>query len=66
MTKIPRVNIHECAGCGLCSIALSAVFRMAPEGQSEVYTYDKAEKAAIQKVMNDCPVGCVYWYDDGK
>ncbi len=66
MTKIPRVNIYECAGCGLCTIALSEVFRMAPEGRSEIYAPDKADKTAIQKVMNDCPVGAVFWYDDGK
>lgn len=66
MTKIPRVNTYECAGCALCTIALPEVFRMVPEGKSEVYAIDKAEKTAIQKVMNDCPVGCVHWYDNGK
>lgn len=66
MTKIPRVNSYECAGCGLCTFALSEVFRMTPEGISEVFAPEKAKKAAIQKVMDDCPVGAVHWYDDGK
>lgn len=66
MTKIPRINNYECAGCGLCTIALSEVFRMAPEGRSEVYAPNKAENTAIQKVIDNCPVGAVHWYDDGK
>jgi len=66
MTKIPRVNTFECTGCALCKYALPEVFRMTPEGISEVYASNKAEKTAIQKVMDDCPVSCVHWFDDGK
>ena len=66
MAKVPRVNPFECAGCALCTYALPEVFRLTPEGKSEVYGPDKAKKAVIQKVMDDCPVGAVHWFDDGK
>jgi ferredoxin len=66
MTKVPRVNVYECAGCALCTFALPEVFRMTPEGKSEVFAPDKASKVEIQEVMDDCPVGAVHWFDDGK
>ncbi len=63
MVKIPRVNHYECAGCSLCVIALPEVFRLTPDGFSEVYAPNGANKDKVQKVMDNCPVGCVHWFD---
>jgi ferredoxin len=63
MTKIPRVNKHECCGCGLCVIALPEVFRLTPEGFSEAYRPKAASEKEIQQVINECPIGCVHWYE---
>ena len=63
MTKIPRVNRFECCGCSLCVYALPEVFRLTPDGFSEVYAPSGASKTEIQKVIDDCPVGCVHWYN---
>lgn len=63
MVKIPRVNKYECAGCSLCVYALPEVFRLTPDGFSEVYAPNGSDKKKIQKVIDDCPVGCVHWYD---
>lgn len=63
MAKIPRVNKYECCGCSLCVFALPEVFRLTPDGISEAFAPQAAPKEEIQKVINDCPVGCVHWYD---
>ncbi|MHA1212331.1 MAG: ferredoxin [Candidatus Heimdallarchaeota archaeon] len=63
MAKVPRVNRYECAGCSLCVIALPEVFRLTPDGFSEVYSPRGASKEKIQKVMKDCPVNCCHWYE---
>ncbi|NHJ49542.1 MAG: ferredoxin [Asgard group archaeon] len=60
--EVPRVNITECCGCGLCSIALPDVFRLTPESKSEAYAPDKADRKAIQKVIDDCPCCCIHWF----
>ncbi|MHA1367059.1 MAG: ferredoxin [Candidatus Heimdallarchaeota archaeon] len=62
MVDIPRINRHECCGCRLCVYALPAVFRLTPEGISEVYATEGASKAEIQKVMDNCPISCVHWF----
>ncbi|MHA1640738.1 MAG: ferredoxin [Candidatus Heimdallarchaeota archaeon] len=61
--KEPRVNKHECCGCALCTYALPEVFRLTPEGVAEVYAPHSAERQRIQKVMDDCPMGCVHWFE---
>ena len=63
MNKIPRVNKHECTGCSLCVYALPEVFRTTPDGISEVYDAKGAPTEKIQKVINECPMGCVLWYE---
>lgn len=63
MTQVPRINRHECCGCGLCAIALSEVFRLTPEGISEAFAPTNAKPASIQKVIDNCPVNCVHWYN---
>ncbi len=62
MIKVPRINRYECAGCGLCTLSLPEVFRLTPEGISEVYGPTNAKPAAVQKVIDDCPVNCVHWF----
>ena len=61
-SKIPRINQNECCGCGICAYALPEVFRLNPEGKSEAYAPDNAEKKKIQKVIDDCPVMAIHWY----
>ncbi|NHJ03253.1 MAG: ferredoxin [Candidatus Heimdallarchaeota archaeon] len=63
MVKIPRVNRFECCGCSLCTLALPEVFRMSPEGVSEAYNFQNIKPKEIEKVMNDCPVNCIHWYE---
>ena len=63
MVKEPRVNKYECAQCSLCAIALPEVFRMTPDGHSEVFAPKGASTSEIQKVMNNCPVNCCHWYE---
>ncbi|MBN1328868.1 MAG: ferredoxin [Candidatus Heimdallarchaeota archaeon] len=60
--KIPRVNNSECCGCGLCTFALPDVFRLTPEGKSEVYAPEKADEKLVQKTIEDCPCMCIHWY----
>jgi ferredoxin len=62
MVEVPRINRYECCGCRLCVYALPEVFRLTPDGISEVYAPEAASRADIQKVMDDCPIGCVHWY----
>ena len=61
MARVPRVNKHECCGCCLCVWALPEVFRLTPDGFSEVYGPKAAPEEKIQKVIDDCPVLCVHW-----
>jgi ferredoxin len=63
LAKAPRVNKNECCGCGLCVQSLPSVFRLTPDGVSEVYASDGATKEEIQRVMDDCPVLCVHWVE---
>lgn len=65
MAKIPRVNKYECCGCALCVYALPEVFRLNPDGYSEVIEDNTISAKEIQKVMDDCPVRCVHWYEKG-
>ncbi|NHK29980.1 MAG: ferredoxin [Asgard group archaeon] len=60
--EVPRVNIHECCGCGLCTIKLPEVFRLTPENKSEAYAPDRADRKEIQAVIDDCPVMCIHWF----
>ena len=61
----PRVNRRECCGCALCAYALPGVFRVSPEGKSEVFAPDKAPREKIQKIMDDCPCMAILWYKQG-
>ncbi|NHJ87176.1 MAG: ferredoxin [Asgard group archaeon] len=65
MSKVPRVNKYECCGCSLCVYALPEVFRLTPDGYSEVYATDEALEKDIEKVIKNCPVGCVHWFIKG-
>ncbi len=62
MTKVPRINRYECSGCSLCALSLPGVFRLTPEGISEVYAPTNAKPVEIQKVIDNCPVNCVHWF----
>ncbi len=63
MTQVPRINRHECCGCGLCTLTLPEVFRLIPEGISEVFAPTNAKHKEIQKVIDNCPVNCVHWFN---
>ncbi|MEA2069855.1 MAG: ferredoxin [Asgard group archaeon] len=63
MAKEPRVNVHECCGCGICVYALPEVFRLSPDGTAVAYSPESASKKEITKVINDCPVNCIHWYE---
>jgi len=62
MVEVPRINMYECCGCCLCVLALPEVFRATPDGLAEVYAPEGAPKSEVQKIMDDCPIGCVHWY----
>ena len=62
MVEVPRINKWECCGCGLCTYALPEVFRLTPGSTSEVIASDKASRAEIQKVIDNCPCMAIKWY----
>lgn len=64
--KVPRVNKYECSGCALCAYALPEVFRITPEGFSEAYSTSGCTEKQIQKIMDNCPVNSIHWFNDGK
>jgi ferredoxin len=61
LNRISYVDKNECTGCEACVTMAPKVFRMTPEGLSEVYNPQGDTEDNIQEAMNGCPVNCIHW-----
>lgn len=55
--RVPVVNRETCIGCGTCESICPEVFRLDPEGKSEVI--GGSGDCDIQFVIDSCPVGAI-------
>lgn len=54
------IDREGCIGCGLCPATCPEVFRMAEDGQAEVYAPVTDEVAqAAQEAADNCPVSVI-------
>jgi ferredoxin len=65
MPRIARVNKDECISCGVCVDTVPTVFRFDDENKAEVYDPSGADESEIQGAMDQCPVTCIVWEDEG-
>jgi ferredoxin len=61
LNRISYVDQNECTGCEACVITAPKVFRMMPNGLSEVYDAQGDREDRIQEAMDGCPVNCIHW-----
>ncbi|MBN2159721.1 MAG: ferredoxin [Spirochaetes bacterium] len=61
MAREVYVDTAECTGCEYCVDSLPEVFRMTPEGTSEVHDPEGAGSGKIQQVIDNCPAECIHW-----
>lgn len=59
--RISYVDQNECTGCEACVVVAPDVFRMTPDGLSEVYDPQGDGEEKIQEAMDGCPVSCIHW-----
>lgn len=59
--RISYVDPSECTGCEACVVETPKVFRMTPDGLSEVYDPQGDGEEKIQAAMDGCPVSCIHW-----
>lgn len=56
-----KVDRDGCIGCGLCAETCPAVFRMADDGLSEVYSEPSAaNEQDVNKAAEECPVSVIH------
>ena len=56
-----KVDRDGCIGCGLCAETCPAVFRMAGDGLSEVYSEPSAaNEQDVNKAAEECPVSVIH------
>ncbi len=55
--RIPVVNHEICIGCGTCESICPEMFRLSPDGKSEVIS--EAGDCDLQFLCDSCPVGAI-------
>lgn len=55
--KVPVVKEETCIGCGTCESICPEMFRLSPEGKSQVIS--ESGDCDIQFVIDSCPVGAI-------
>ncbi len=55
------IDRDGCIGCGLCADTCPSVFRMAEDGQAEVYAdpVPEGDEATAREAADNCPVSVI-------
>ena len=57
MLRVPVVDTETCIGCGNCEALCPEVFRVSPEGKSEVI--NESGDCDLQAAIDSCPVAAI-------
>ncbi len=61
MAAVLFVDGDRCTGCELCSDSLPDVFRITPDGVSEVYNNNVTSASELREVIESCPAECILY-----
>jgi Ferredoxin len=58
--KSVTIDRSGCIGCGLCAGTCPEVFRIAADGQAEVYAQpDASTESAVREAADGCPASVI-------
>ncbi len=64
--RYPQIAEDECIACGNCEAVCPEVFRLNESlGHSEVINPYGAPEEKIQEAVDQCPVQCIHWAEEG-
>ncbi len=54
------IDREGCIGCGLCTSVCPDVFRIAEDGNAEVYGSPEGFESAVAEAAEGCPVAVIF------